>query len=238
MTLLDAAGPAEVFSEADNGRHCYDVRMVALGAGSVRTSSGVRIEADAVTDGTGFDTFLVPGFEGPPARDPALVAAVRALSEASGRVASVCTGSFLLAEAGLLEGRAATTHWRYADLMRRTYPAVDVQSDAIFVRAGKVFTSAGVSAGIDLALALVEDDHGADAARDVARSWSCSCSAREHIHSSPEGWNYPSCLVGRFVQYLMLLSVIPPATTPCRQWPAEPRSRRGTLPACSGRSWA
>ena len=86
------------------------------------------------------------------------------------RLASICTGSFILAQAGLLSGRRATTHWRHARLLARAFPDVSVEPDAIFVRDGQVFTSAGVSAGIDLALALVEDDYGTELVRDVARS--------------------------------------------------------------------
>ena len=85
-------------------------------------------------------------------------------------MASICTGSFILAQTGLLDGRRATTHWRHTGLLSRAFPRISVEPDAIFVRDGDIYTSAGVSAGIDLALALVEDDHGADLVRDVARS--------------------------------------------------------------------
>ncbi len=102
--------------------------------------------------------------------DPRLVAALRDLPTRTRRLASICTGSFILAEAGLLDGRRVTTHWRHARLLARAYPTISVEPDAIFVRDGDVYTSAGVSAGIDLALALVESDWGADLVRDVARS--------------------------------------------------------------------
>jgi transcriptional regulator GlxA family with amidase domain len=169
VTLLDVAGPVQVFTDADQGRR-YHVSIVGTSGGEVRTSSGVRLAVDEIAAGHGYDTLLVPGTDGPPVNDPALVATVRRLAGVSGRVASICTGSFLLAEAGLLDGRIATTHWRYTGLLSRGYPAVTVEPDAIFVRAGTVFTSAGVTAGIDLALALVEDDHGPHLAREVARS--------------------------------------------------------------------
>lgn len=171
VTLLDIAGPIEVFHEADAGRHRYTVSLVAPGGGSVRTSSGLRLHVDDAAERAGpYDTLLVPGADGPPPAAPVLVEAVRCLHSSVRRIASVCTGSFLLAEAGLLDGLTATTHWRYAELLRRRYPTVTVEPDAIFVRAGAVLTSAGVSAGIDLALALVEDDHGPQLAREVARS--------------------------------------------------------------------
>jgi transcriptional regulator GlxA family with amidase domain len=102
--------------------------------------------------------------------DPQLVAAVNDLRPRTRRMASICTGSFILAKAGILDGRRATTHWRQAGLLSRAYPQISVEPDAIFVRDGDIYTSAGVSAGIDLALALVEDDYGADLVRDVARS--------------------------------------------------------------------
>jgi transcriptional regulator GlxA family with amidase domain len=170
VTLLDVAGPVEVLNEANTGRQRYAISTVAPDDGLVRTSSGVRLAPDGIACADRFDTVVVPGADGPPRYDPALVATVAALASTARRVASICTGSFLLAEAGLLDGRAATTHWRYADTLRRRYPAVSVRPDALFVRSGTVFTSAGVSAGIDLALALVEDDHGPQLAREVARA--------------------------------------------------------------------
>jgi transcriptional regulator GlxA family with amidase domain len=118
-----------------------------------------------------FDTVVVAGgdrlAEQPIEQD--LPAAVRALAAGAPRVASVCTGAFVLAEAGLLDGRRATTHWRRAADLARRFPRVRVEPDAIHVRDGRYVTSAGISAGIDLALALVEDDHGAGVAREVAR---------------------------------------------------------------------
>lgn len=171
VTLLDVAGPSEVFHEADAGCRRYALSLVTPGGGWVRTSSGLRLHADEAAEQAGpYDTLLVPGADGPPLPAPVVLDAVRALHGSARRTASVCTGTFLLAEAGLLDGLAATTHWRYTDLLRRRYPTVTVEPDAIFVRAGAVFTSAGVSAGIDLALALVEDDHGPQLAREVART--------------------------------------------------------------------
>jgi transcriptional regulator GlxA family with amidase domain len=118
------------------------------------------------------DTVLIAGADLFPARpvDAALTDAARDLAGRSRRVASICTGAFVLAAAGLLDGRRATTHWQHAAVLARSYPAIEVEPDAIFVEDGTVFSSAGVSAGIDLALALVERDHGAGLARDVARS--------------------------------------------------------------------
>jgi transcriptional regulator GlxA family with amidase domain len=173
MTLLDVAGPAEVFAEANRFGASYRIAMASVDGQDVVTSVGARI---AVSTSIGSvrkaDTVVVSGGDHLVGRpiDPHLVAAVQALRARTRRMASICTGSFILAQAGLLDGRRATTHWRQTGLMSRAYPLIDVEPDAIFVRDGDIYTSAGVSAGIDLALALVEDDHGADLVRDVARS--------------------------------------------------------------------
>ncbi|TCN42453.1 transcriptional regulator GlxA family with amidase domain [Rhodococcus sp. SMB37] len=117
------------------------------------------------------DTVLVAGGEHltEATIDPGLSATVRAVAAGATRVASVCTGAFVLAELGLLDGRRGTTHWRHADVLARRYPRVRVDADAIHVRDGHMVTSAGISSGIDLTLYLVEDDHGAAAARHIAR---------------------------------------------------------------------
>jgi transcriptional regulator GlxA family with amidase domain len=173
VKLLDAAGPAEVFAEANRFGAAYRLKIASVDGRDVTTSIGTRF---AVTDRIASiefaDTFLVAGGDmlvGRPI-DPALVDALKTVPIRTRRVASICTGSFILAQAGLLSGRRATTHWRHTGLLARAFPDVAVEPDAIFVRDENVFTSAGVSAGIDLALALVEDDYGADLVRDVARS--------------------------------------------------------------------
>lgn len=173
MKLLDAAGPAEVFSEANRFGASYRVVMASVDGRDVVTSVGSRM---AVSTSIGSvktaDTVVVSGGDNLIGRpiDPELVAAVKALPPRARRMASICTGSFILAQAGLLDGRRATTHWRHTGLLSRAYPRISVEPDAIFVRDGDIYTSAGVSAGIDLALALVEDDHGADLVREIARS--------------------------------------------------------------------
>jgi transcriptional regulator GlxA family with amidase domain len=136
------------------------------------TSIGVRLGVtDAIASIESADTVLVAGSDNIPARpiDPALVEAVRSLAGRTRRLGSICTGSFVLAQAGLLGGRRATTHWRNIRSLARAFPDITVEPDAIFVRDEHVYTSAGISSGIDLALALVEQDHGADLVRDVAR---------------------------------------------------------------------
>jgi transcriptional regulator GlxA family with amidase domain len=164
------AGPAEVFAAAGDE---YRVEIVAPAAGMVRASSGLALWADAtLAEVRGpIDTLVVAGGEGTRTvmLDEAFVGDIRRLAPASRRVASVCSGAFVLAAAGLLDGRRATTHWGWCDVLAAAFPTVTVESDRIFVRDGDVWTSAGVTAGIDLALAMVEDDVGRDVALAVAR---------------------------------------------------------------------
>ncbi len=171
---LDVTGPTEVFSIAQRLGHApYEIELVASSAAPVRASSGLRLVPDrAVSACRGpIDTLVVAGGLGTAAarRDERLVAWLRDAAGRSRRVASVCTGAFLLAKAGLLDGRRATTHWDACAALRRNHPEVTVEPDPIFVRDRDVYTSAGVTAGIDLALALVEEDAGRDAALEVAR---------------------------------------------------------------------
>lgn len=173
MKLLDAAGPAEVFAEANRFGADYRLRIASVDGSDVTTSIGTTFAVtDRVAEIDAVDTVLVSGGDnlvGQPI-DQQLVASVRGVPAHTRRLASICTGAFILAAAGLLDGRRATTHWRHARLLARAHPTISVERDAIFVRDGDIYTSAGVSAGIDLALALVESDHGADLVRDVARS--------------------------------------------------------------------
>jgi transcriptional regulator GlxA family with amidase domain len=175
---LDVTGPLEVFNAAN--RWCaerepaapgYAITTASLGGAAVRTTSGLgllpAVDLASVRDAP--DLMVVPGGAGARRRDPDLVGWLREHARAAATLASVCTGAFLLAEAGLLTGRTVTTHWeRCADLAAQ-YPDVTVDPDPIFIKDGDLATSAGVTAGIDLALALVEDDLGRDAALAVAR---------------------------------------------------------------------
>ncbi len=175
VQALDVFGPIEVFSGADRlaGGGRYAIEVIASRAGALQTSSGVRLAPHrAISAVRGpIDTLIVAGGAGVRAAsgDRDLVRFIARAARRSRRVCSVCTGAFLLAEAGLLAGRRATTHWSACTALARHYPDVLVESDPIFVRDGDVATSAGVTAGMDLALALVEEDLGADAAREVAR---------------------------------------------------------------------
>jgi transcriptional regulator GlxA family with amidase domain len=175
VQALDVVGPIEVFSTANrisDATH-YDIAVAARAGGPIRAMSGLTIGVDhrlGALRGR-LDTLVVAGGDGTAdaLRDRALVDGIRRLASRSRRVTSVCSGAFLLAEAGLLDGRRATTHWTVCDLLAKLYPAVEVDPEPIFVRDGNVFTSAGVTAGMDLALALVEDDLGRDVALSVAR---------------------------------------------------------------------
>jgi transcriptional regulator GlxA family with amidase domain len=170
---LDVAGPLEVFmaTERTSGVQRYTTELIAPTAGAVRTMSGLGLVADAaIAEVTGpIDTFVVAGGGERGIAGVVTDPEVRRLAAASRRVASVCSGAFVLAAAGLLDGRRATTHWSACDEFARRHPEVTVERDPIFVRDGNVFTSAGVTAGIDLSLALIEEDHGHAVAMGVAR---------------------------------------------------------------------
>jgi transcriptional regulator GlxA family with amidase domain len=168
---LDVTGPVEVFAGAD--KHTpgtYRIRTASLDGAPVRTSGGLTLVPDgALADAPAPHTLLVPGGQGTRRPDPRLPDWLREQGPRAERLVSVCTGAVLLAEAGLLDGRRATTHWAYCDKLARDHPAIEVDAEPIYVRDGHVSTSAGVTSGIDLALALVEEDLGRDVALTVAR---------------------------------------------------------------------
>ncbi|MEU8760477.1 GlxA family transcriptional regulator [Streptomyces sp. NPDC048659] len=173
---LDVTGPVEVFSGAGRATGtppAYTVRTASLDGRPVRTDSGLRLLPDTTLAGAVADglphTLLVPGGAGTRRTEPALVDWLRAHGGRTERLVSVCTGALPLAEAGLLDGHRVTTHWMACAQLARSFPAVEVDPDPIFVRDGRIATSAGVTAGIDLALALVEEDLGRDTALTVAR---------------------------------------------------------------------
>jgi transcriptional regulator GlxA family with amidase domain len=178
VQLLDVAGPADVFDAATrvtaaDDHPGYRLTVASADGTPVRASSGMRIEPDAdlaSLDPKAIDTLLVPGGRGRVVlEDSELVEALPRAVAGARRFGSVCGGAFLLAAAGLLDGRRVTTHWAGCEELAKRYPAVTVEPDRIYVRDGNAITSAGVTAGIDLALALVEEDHGAAVARTVAR---------------------------------------------------------------------
>jgi transcriptional regulator GlxA family with amidase domain len=178
VQLLDVTGPLQVFASANDlvaeagGTPPYRLRVVAKGVQGVTASAGVGIATHPLPrSGAALDTLMVAGGPGVEAAiaDTALTKWVGERARKARRVASVCTGSFLLAASGVLDGRRAATHWSFCAELARRFPAVRVESDPIFVRDGSVWTSAGVTAGIDLALALVEEDLGRALALAVAR---------------------------------------------------------------------
>jgi transcriptional regulator GlxA family with amidase domain len=181
LQVLDAVGPLEVFARANQvwcERHegdaaPYELFLVAREAGAIRTSTGFDLVAPyALTEVRGpLDTLLVAGGNGVFAvgRDRAVMRWLARQAPQARRVASVCTGAFLLAELGLLDGLRVTTHWAACAMLQQRYPKLRVDPDPIYVREGRIWTSAGVTAGMDLALALVEDDLGRDVALAVAR---------------------------------------------------------------------
>ncbi|WKX71598.1 GlxA family transcriptional regulator [Streptomyces sp. XD-27] len=178
---LDFTGPLEVFDAVDRAGgvpDAYRIRTATVDGEPVRTSSGLIVTPDyslADTPGSSLaaapipHTLIVPGGAGTRTLDPRLVAWLRERAGLAERVVSICTGAFALAEAGLLDGRRVTTHWTTCQTLAREYPEVEVDPDPIFIRDGQISTSAGVTSGIDLALALVEEDLGRDVALRVAR---------------------------------------------------------------------
>jgi transcriptional regulator GlxA family with amidase domain len=171
VQALDMFGPAEVFDIASRiAGSAYEVDVVTPGGRRVRTSSGIEVGGRPLDDDP-LDTLVVAGGLGSRRviGDDRVVAWVRTASGRARRTASVCTGAFVLAAAGVLDGRRATTHWSACDELQRRFPKVLVDPDPIYVRDGEVVTSAGITAGMDLALALVEEDHGPQVALEVAR---------------------------------------------------------------------
>lgn len=176
VQLLDVAGPLQVFATANDlaGGDVppYALRVVSVGGGAVAASAGLMLVTEPLSPaGAALDTLIVAGGRGveAAAADPGLVGWLRGRALEGRRFASVCTGAFLLAATGLLDGRRAATHWSHCAELARRFPAVRVEPDPIFVRDGPAWTSAGVTAGIDLALALVEQDLGRGPALAVAR---------------------------------------------------------------------
>jgi transcriptional regulator GlxA family with amidase domain len=195
---LDLAGPHEVFAAANRLAGTptppYEIRVVGPTPGPVRGGGGLGLIVDGPLPDEPADTILVVG--GPGSRevrhDPVLIDWLRASARTARRTCSVCTGAFVLAAAGLLDGRRVATHWSRAQELAADYPALTVDPTPLFVRDGSVWTSAGVTAGIDLALSLVEDDLGTDVAQDIAR-WLVLFLRRSggQTQFAPEVWEDP-----------------------------------------------
>ena len=172
--ILDITGPLQILGSANRGGAVYDITLAAKTPGPFRTSEGLGLVADARFSAAllkDVDTLMISGGEGVDRlrQDKALIRLIADCARRARRVVSVCSGAFLLAEAGLLKGRRATTHWSRVPQFAREFPDVTLEPDAIFVRDGRIWTSAGVTAGMDLALALVREDLGDEAALAIAR---------------------------------------------------------------------
>ncbi|MCP4598660.1 GlxA family transcriptional regulator [Neptuniibacter sp.] len=172
--ILDVTGPLQVFASANQAleKDFYQIKVIGLTADPITTNSGMRLLPDTVFDEVPeLDTLLIAGGRGVASQreNQALVGWIKQQAGTVRRIGSVCSGAFLLAEAGLLQGKQVTTHWRCCDLLSQDYPDLNVDFDAIWIKQGRLYTSAGVTSGIDLALALVEEDCGHSVAMDVAR---------------------------------------------------------------------
>ncbi len=178
--LLDVAGPMALFASAtfdgrNDGPSAYDCRLLGLRSGAVPASVGPSLNADAAIADIPperFDTIIVAGGVGArrPDPDPAVLDWLRRAAGRVRRLGSVCTGAFLLAEAGLLDGRRATTHWRHADDLVAAFPRIRIEADRIYVQDGDIWTAAGVTSGMDMALAMIAADLGRRPALELARS--------------------------------------------------------------------
>lgn len=177
LQSLDAIGPAQVFGSANQslGREAYRIKFVASVPGAVSTSAGFALHADSLRSvaAKSVDTLICPGGEDEPIRaalrDKAFMRWINEAARAAKRACSVCSGAFLLASTGILNGRTAATHWSATADLQRAFPNIKVDGESIYVTDGKCWTSAGVTTGIDMALALVEEDHGREIAMAVAR---------------------------------------------------------------------
>ena len=177
LQSLDAVGPAQVFGSANQAlaREAYRIKFVAAEPGTVPTSAGFALCAESlrVVPTKSVDTLLCPGGEEDPLRaalrDKPLMRWINEAARTAKRACSVCSGAFLLASTGILSGRSAATHWASTAELQRRFPDIKVDPESIYVADGKCWTSAGVTTGIDMALALVEEDHGRAVAMQVAR---------------------------------------------------------------------
>jgi len=233
ITALDTVGPLEVFATANlisasigREKPLYEIDVVASHDQPVPTSIGLTVNPTCKLEEVAFpvDTLLVSGGLGQVAAclDRRLTGFLRAASPHARRVGSICTGAFPLAAAGLLDGRSATTHWALAKELERDYPKVTVEIDRIFVRDGKIYTSAGVTAGIDLALALIEEDHG--------RAFALRCARSMVVPFKRAGGQ------AQFSVQLQEQFATTPAVQRVQEWAAEHLADDLTVPALSARA--
>jgi transcriptional regulator GlxA family with amidase domain len=166
-----ALAPLSAFelANANAGETLYDIHLLSEEGGALPSSLGMKIDTEALPDDT-FDTLLVGGLLVPQPSSARLIDYLRRMSPKTRRIAGICTGAFMLAEAGLLDGKRTTTHWYHARELQARFPKVKVEEDRIFIIDGAVWTSAGMTAGIDLALGMIEKDFGPELARTIARN--------------------------------------------------------------------
>jgi transcriptional regulator GlxA family with amidase domain len=173
VQVLDVAGAAQALTTAneEGATPQYDLHVCALAGGAVTTASGFPIVAKPLPRSHTFDTFFIPGGPGVHRlrHNGVAIAALKRLCGRTRRVCAICTGAFALAEAGILDDRTAVTHWRSCARLAREFPKINVDPEPLFIRDGSIWTTAGVTAGIDLTLSLIEDDHGSALAARVAR---------------------------------------------------------------------
>ncbi len=167
---LDLAGPLSAFNQVSTaaGHTPYDLRVISSSGGLIVGNAGLPIETRPVGNRK-FDTVVFVGGDIEPMQSPENIAVAKQLASKASRVASVCTGAFLLAETGLLDGLRATTHWSYTAQLQMRFPNIRVEGDSIYIADGRIWTSAGIASGIDLTLAMIERDMGAETARKVSR---------------------------------------------------------------------
>ena len=168
--IQDLSGPLAAFEMAEQTLGAYRCHVLSTDGGAIASSSGLEVLTRKMRHRS-YDTIIVAGGNvwGDPADLPPLPDLGNAARRGTRRIASVCTGAFILAAAGMLDGRVATTHWKHAVRLQRLYPKVKVEGDRIFTKSGAIWTSAGVAAGIDLALALIAEDLGARVAQEIAQ---------------------------------------------------------------------
>lgn len=171
--ILDVTGPAQVISSANEmlPKPAYDIKYISPQGGLCRSTCGIHMETQSLCDLNGFDSLIISGGKGSrnACEDPEIIRYVTQQSPKVKRLISICTGAFILSKAGLIDGKRVTTHWAYADRLQRQNPRLAVEPDALFIREGRIITSAGVTAGMDLALSVIEEDQGKEIAREIAR---------------------------------------------------------------------
>ena len=231
VTLQDVAAPLEIFARANDFGARYHVILASLTGAAVETTSFASLKVDMalaevpdqidtliVPGGVPPDFFFTPGEHDIPEEQtpdvvPAALQMVGELAPRARRVASVCTGAFVLAALGLLEGRRATTHWAHCQELARTYPEIEVVPDSLFVQDGRFITGAGISAGVDLGLAMVESDYGPDVARRVAR-WMVVFLQRPGGQAQFSVWTESALPVSRGLREILDSVVAAPAAAP------------------------